>query len=100
VVIENPDGDGYRYTAKPIIAKVDAPLQADPRLRMPPRLQKVDQRKALLEQLKRQSVREKSPTAGLMIDIDNYLLRPSKFDLDVFLAHAVQNSERLVSPQG
>jgi hypothetical protein len=64
VVVEDDEGSGYRLGTKPI-SRIDAPLQADPRLRTPPRLQNKDQNRVLIEQMRRLSNREKSPAAGL-----------------------------------
>ena len=75
---------GIRFCIE-VIYRIEAPVHLDPLLLRPPHLLKVDQHKVLLDQMKRQAQREKSPVAGLQLDIDYWWLNPDEPDADVFL---------------
>jgi len=96
-VHETPDGStGIRFSIGPS-SRIDAPLHVDQRLQLPPRLLPTGQRKALLEQLKRRSQRQKEPLAGVLVDIDYYHVRPSaKSEIDGFLGMAAQAIEEFL----
>lgn len=87
--------EGYRLSIS-AISKVDAPQNPDPRLLQPPHLLEKGQREALIDQLRRNSRREKDPIAGVLIDFDYYWIRPSKPDLKAFFERAAAASNRLV----
>jgi hypothetical protein len=81
-VYELPDrSKGLRVSTKPF-TKVGTDLQVDERLKAPPHHLPDGQRKALLEQLKRNKARQQDPEAGVSIDIDFYYMWPPK-DLTV-----------------
>jgi hypothetical protein len=76
VSYENKDRTkGIRLEVGPA-HKLDAPLEVDPRLHVPPRMLPSGQREALLAQNQRRAARARDPIAGLTIDVDYYHLRP------------------------
>lgn len=94
-VFETADEDeGYRVSASPTV-NAGAPDVLDQRLLSPPRLLPSGQKEALLAQLQRRKQREKSPVAGVMIDIDYYWTRPVKVELKSFLDRAISETARL-----
>jgi hypothetical protein len=85
VDLEDPDRTkGIRFAAS-AISRPEAPLSLDDRLRRPPHLLARGQREALLEQLKRRRQREGSPVAGLLIDVDYWVIRPDDADIQQFM---------------
>lgn len=97
VIFEKPDHSiGTSFSIRPV-SRIDAPLQLDERLRVPPHLLPTGQREALVEQLRRQKHREKEPVAGLMVDIDYYWVRPEETSVKVFLEKAQLEITRLVN---
>jgi|GEM_PF-2845289 len=75
---------GMRLIVSPI-HRPEAPLSIDERLRRPPHLLREGQREALLAQLKRRKQRELSPVAGLLIDVDYWVIRPDEPDIQQFI---------------
>lgn len=95
-VFELPDGSkGVRVATEPY-AKIGAEVKPDQRLKLPPHHFPREQRKALLEQLRRAKAREQDPEAGVSIDIDYYWMWPP-VDAKVadFLSEAWEESDRL-----
>lgn len=85
VDLEDPDRTkGIRFAIS-AVHRPEAPLGLDDRLRRPPHLLAQGQREALLEQLKRRKQREASPVAGLLIDVDYWVIRPDEVDIQQFL---------------
>ena len=72
-----------------------APIELDKRLTIPPRLLHENQRKALIDQLKRNKERAANPLAGMMMDVDVYRLSPD--NADEFLAEAAQLCTQVVT---
>ncbi|HSV99127.1 MAG TPA: hypothetical protein VLI39_03080 [Sedimentisphaerales bacterium] len=85
VALEDPTRTkGVRIVVSPI-HRPEAPLSIDERLRRPPHHLSAGQREALLEQLKRRKQRESSPVAGLLIDVDYWVIRPDDPDIQQFV---------------
>jgi len=96
VILEKPDCSiGASFSIKPA-SRVEAPLQIDERLRIPPHLLPTGQREVLLEQLRRQKQRETEPVAGLMVDVDYYWVKPEEMSVKAFLEKAQHEITRLV----
>jgi hypothetical protein len=93
VDLEDPDRTKGVRIAVSAVHRPEAPLSLDDRLRRPPHLLARGQREALLEQLKRRRQREASPAAGLLIDIDCWVIRPDDVDIQQFL----KNSEEEIA---
>jgi hypothetical protein len=94
-VFERDDhSEGIRFAVRPS-ARIEAPLQIDQRLQVPAHLRNEKQNLVLLDQLKRQAQRERSPLAGLLLDVDSYQNRPPKPDVGKFLSDAVQQADNL-----
>jgi hypothetical protein len=89
-VYETEDGtEGFRCAMKPSW-RAEAPVQLDPRLLQSPRLLPTGQREALIEQMRRQTQREKDPIAGLLLDLDYYWIRPSNPETEPFFKRAAE----------
>ena len=87
-VAEYEDKDantGFKVQSRPF-SRPDAPVEADPRLRLHPHQLPVKQREALVEQLRRRRVRFSSPEAGLVFDVDYYQIQPARHDVQSFLS--------------
>jgi hypothetical protein len=96
VSYETEDGaEGFNLSVKPI-SKIDAQEQVDERARLPARLLEKGQKEALIEQMRRKAKREKDPSAGVLIDLDYYFVRPAKLDLQEFWKKAVTNGDKMV----
>ncbi len=78
---------GVRLEVKPY-AEVSVEVRIDDRLRQPPHLLPIGQREALLEHLGRQRQRLTEPRAGLLIDIDYYVVNPSNLTVPNFMKDA------------
>jgi hypothetical protein len=95
-VMENADRSaGVRFAISPV-AKAEAPIQLDARLTMAPHLLPKGQREALLAQLERQKRREKSPLAGLMVDIDYWWISPEMADVSAFITKSNEKIQTLL----
>lgn len=88
VDLEDKDRTKGIRLAVSAVHRPEAPLSLDDRLRRPPHLLPQGQREALLEQLKRRKQRESSPVAGLLIDVDYWVIRPDHVDVPQFLTSA------------
>jgi len=96
IVMENEDKTvSVRFAVKPAF-KIEAPVQIDARLKMPPHLLDTGQREALLGQLKRQKQREETPLAGLMLDMDYWWTAPEKPDVSKFLSDSTKKITALL----
>jgi len=96
-VLESEDRSrGVRFAIGPTF-KVEAPLTLDKRLTIAPHLLDKGQREALLNQIKRQKQREKDPLAGLVIDIDCWLLNPEETAIERFLERSEKQIEELLN---
>lgn len=96
-VLESEDRSrGVRFSIGPTF-KVEAPLRLDKRLTIAPHLLDKGQREALLNQIKRQKQREKDPLAGLVIDIDYWLLNPEETAIERFLESSEKQIEELLN---
>jgi hypothetical protein len=93
---EDKDGAvGFSFTMKPI-SKIDTPDQIDERARVPARFLEKGQKEALLEQIKRRTKREKDPSAGVLIDLDYYQMRPVKLDLKNFWQTGIDTGDKMI----
>jgi len=93
VDLEYPDrAKGVRFAIS-AVHRPEAPFTLDDRLRVAPHLLAQGQREALLEQLKRRKQREASPVAGLLIDVDYWVVRPDSVDIRQFLNNAEEEIE-------
>lgn len=94
-VFENAQRDaGVRFSIRSV-HEIDAPIALDDRLRLQPRLLPTGQRDALLGQIRRKKQREKAPIAGLVIDIDYYVIKPNSVSVKQFLEEAWQKADQL-----
>jgi hypothetical protein len=79
-------------------AAVGTELALDDRLRLPPHHLPEKQRQALIEQQRRAKQRQLKPEAGLLIDIDYYLIWPPEgFSVSQFLKDAQEAADILES---
>lgn len=89
---ESNDGsEGLRVSVKPT-HRIEAPQEIDPRLKLPVRLLAEGQKDALIAQQRRRSQREKSPLAGVLVDIDCYRVQPGKVDVAEFIRRSTEQA--------
>jgi len=86
---------GIRFQVRPG-SRIDAPLEVDERLNLPPHMLPSGQREALIDQLRRRKQKEEEPLAGLVVDVDYYSLRPVIGTLEAFLASAKKETSRFL----
>jgi hypothetical protein len=79
------------------VHRADAPQSIDERAYLPAHLLPTGQKQALIDQLARRARQEKSPAAGLLMDIDHYSVRPTKIELGRFLDLATTESVQLMN---
>jgi len=97
-VFETKDrSKGLRISTKPY-TKVGSELHVDERLKIPPHHLREGQHKALVEQLRRTQARDRSPEAGVLVDIDYYWMWPPK-DTNVkeFIESGMRASEEALA---
>jgi hypothetical protein len=94
-VWETPQGVGYRFQLSPTFSP-ESPVVTDERLRTKPRFLPSGQREALIAQRQRRLQQEKSPVAGVMLDLDYYWIRPEKFAMKDFLGRADSLESRIL----
>lgn len=87
---------GIRFSVGPMF-KVEAPLQLDERLKKPPHMLPIGQRKALLDQLRRQKQKSEAPIAGLLIDVDCWWLNPEEADVKTFFEFSAKQVDELIN---